>query len=103
MVEARNRENHERANARAREFAPLLCALRDQGATMSGIAESLTQMGVPTPNKASRWGYFTIRSMFERAGLEKPKSARGHRRNATRALANPRVPLFLGSLNGLQL
>ncbi len=103
MIEARNRENRERANARAREFAPLLCALRDQGATMKSIAEELTLMGIPTPRNAKRWSFDTVCRMFERVGEQKPKSGRGHRRNGKRALVNPRVPLFLGSLNGLQL
>ena len=103
MVEARNRENRERADARAREFAPLLCALRDQGATLAGIAEQLTLMGIKTPRNAQRWSDDTISRMFERVGQQKPKSGQGRWRNGQGRLVNPRVPLFLGSLNGLQL
>lgn len=102
-IEARTRANRQRADARAREFAPLLCALRDQGATIQGIAEALTQMGVPTPRNATKWRSDIVRRMFERLGEARPKSGRGQRRNGKRALVDSRVPLFLGSLNGLQL
>jgi DNA invertase Pin-like site-specific DNA recombinase len=103
VIEATNRENRERANARAREFAPLLCALRDQGATLKGIAEQLTLMGIPTPRNAQSWSIDSVRRIFERTGEQKPKSAQGRRRNGKSPLVNPSVPMFLGSLNGLQL
>ncbi len=103
VIRARIRENRERATARALEFAPLLCALRDQGATISGIAEQLTLMGIPTPRNAQTWSMDTVRRMFERAGEQKPRSGQGQCRNGKGRLVNPRVPLFLGSLDGLHL
>ncbi len=102
-IKATARENRERAIARACELAPLLCALRDQGAMLKGIAEQLTLMGIPTPHNAQRWGVDIVRRMFERAGERKPKSGVGRWRNGQGRLVNPHVPLFLGSLNGLQL
>ena len=103
IVEARSRANRERAIARAREFVPLLKALRDQGASLSGIAEQLTLMGIPTPHNARKWGIKVVRKMFERAGEQKPKSVQGQRRSAKSPVVSPRVSLFLGSLHGLQL
>jgi DNA invertase Pin-like site-specific DNA recombinase len=97
------RENRERATGRAREFAPLLCALRDQGATLEGIAEQLTLMGIATPRHAQRWNGDTVRMMFERAGETKPKSGQGRWRDGTGRLVNPQIPLFLGTMNGLHL
>jgi len=97
------RENRERAKSRALVFAPLLCALRDQGATLEGIAEQLTLMGIATPRHAQMWNGDTVRRMFERAGERKPKSGQGRWRGGKGRLANPQVPLFLGSMNGLHL
>jgi DNA invertase Pin-like site-specific DNA recombinase len=102
-IKATNRQNRERATARAREFAPLLCALRDRGASIKGIAEQLTLMRIPTPRNAQRWGMNLVRRMFERIGEQKPKSRQGQRRNGKSPLVDPCVPLFLGSLTGLQL
>jgi DNA invertase Pin-like site-specific DNA recombinase len=97
------RQNRERATARAREFAPLLCALRDQGATLEGIAEQLTLMGIATPRHAQTWSGDTVRRMFERVGERKPNSGQGRWRDGTGRLVNPHVALFLGSMDGLHL
>jgi DNA invertase Pin-like site-specific DNA recombinase len=103
MIEARSRESRERADARARLFAPLLCGLRDQGATLSGIAAELTRMKIATPLHAPKWRREVVRRMFERVGEAKPKSGRGRNQRRSEAPIAQSIPLFLGSLNGLQL
>jgi hypothetical protein len=103
MIEARSRESRERADARARLFALLLCGLRDQGATLSGIAAELTRMKIATPLHAPKWRREVVRRMFERVGEAKPKSGRGRNQRRNEALIDPGIPLFLGTLNGLQL
>lgn len=100
---ARIRKARERAKAHALEFAPLLCALRDRGGTISSIAEQLTVMGIATPRNAKTWGYNLVRKMFERAGERKPTSARGRRPYGKERLVTPFAALLPGSLDGLRL
>jgi DNA invertase Pin-like site-specific DNA recombinase len=97
------RAAHENAKKRARELSPLLRALRQRGATINHIADQLTRMGVPTPRNGKRWSGYLVKNMFERAGLHKPKRCRPARRGWRDQPLVSRVPLFLGSMNGLQL
>ena len=60
-------------------------------------------MGIPTPRNAQKWSIKLVRKMFERIGEPKPASTQRQKRTGKRPLVNLRVPLFLGSLNGLQL
>jgi DNA invertase Pin-like site-specific DNA recombinase len=91
-------KNREYARARALQFAPLLSALRDQGATLADIAEHLTLMGVASPPNARSWSALTVRGMFDRAGLQRPALSR---RRPNKLKATPILPPFLGSMNGL--
>lgn len=102
MLEARSRRIRKLTDERAREFAPLLCALRDQGATIQGIADELTRAGVPTRRNGRKWSHSVVRQMFERLGEPKPKSGCGQKRKH-RAVVDLRVPFLLGSMNGLNL
>ena len=79
---ARNRAERERAKARALDFAPLLCELRDRGESIHGIAAQLTLMEIETPRGKSVWRYGTVRRMFEYAGERMPK-LRVSRRSAS--------------------
>lgn len=97
------RKIKEKANARARELAPLLCALRDQGETLTEIAEQLTLMGIPTARDAKAWRIETVGRLLARAGERPPRSGCGLRAHEKGRLVNPGVPLFLGSMNGLSL
>jgi DNA invertase Pin-like site-specific DNA recombinase len=91
---ARNRAERELARVRALDFAPLLCALRDRGETIYGIAAQLTLMGIETPRGKGIWRSGTVRQMFERAGERLPK-LRASRRSASARLAMPfELPLL---------
>ena len=58
----------ERAKARALNYLPLLCKLRDSGETLHGIALQLTMMEIETPGKRKVWRDRTVAKMFEYAG-----------------------------------
>ena len=81
---ARNRVERERAKARALDFDPLLCALRDRGETIYGIAAQLTLMGIETPRGKGVWHSDTVRQMFEYAGERVPKFRCNRRSPSTR-------------------
>ena len=70
---ARTRAERERAKARALDFAPLLCALRDQGESTYGIAQQLTFMGIKTPKGRTQWSWGQVHRMFMYAGERLPK------------------------------
>jgi DNA invertase Pin-like site-specific DNA recombinase len=103
ISKAKVRAAREKARTQALELAPLLCALRDQGATINGIADQLTRMGIPTPRNGKRWGGHLVRAMFERAGERKPKFRRRPNPGWRDQRLASQVPLFLGSMNGLHL
>jgi len=53
--EAAIRVRRERSKARALEYAPLFCVLRDKGESIAGIAAQLTLMGIEPPPHCRRW------------------------------------------------
>jgi len=70
---AQVRVRRERARARALDYLPLLCELRDRGETIHGIALQLTAMGFETPHSRRVWRDKMVKRMFEYAGEPKPK------------------------------
>ena len=63
----------ERAKARALDYLPLLCELRDRGETIHGIALQLTVMGIETPRGRMIWRDRMVVRVFEYAGERKPR------------------------------
>jgi hypothetical protein len=102
VLEASLRTRHEASVARAMEYAPLLCLLRDRGESIAGIAAQLTLMGIEPPRNRGRWYPKTIIRLFERASERKPKSRRGYRPDQRGMQTPPLLPLLPGSLNGLE-
>ena len=84
------------------QLQQMALSLRDQGATIQGIADELTRAGVPTRRNGRKWSHSVVRQMFERLGEPKPKSGCGQKRKH-RAIVDLRVPFLLGSMNGLNL
>jgi DNA invertase Pin-like site-specific DNA recombinase len=63
----------EKAKARALDYLPLLCELRDRGETIHGIAFQLTSMGIRTPRNRVIWRDRMVARIFEYAGERKPR------------------------------
>jgi DNA invertase Pin-like site-specific DNA recombinase len=84
---AQVRAARERAKARALNYLPLLCRLRDCGETLHGIALQLTAMEIETPGKRSVWRDRTVAKMFEYAGERKPRPRASRRTQAVRRAA----------------
>jgi DNA invertase Pin-like site-specific DNA recombinase len=63
----------EQAKARALDYLPLFCQLRDRGETIHGIALQLMAMGIETPRRKLVWRDRTVARVFEYAGERKPK------------------------------
>jgi DNA invertase Pin-like site-specific DNA recombinase len=86
----------EQAKARALDYLPLLCELRDRGETIHGIALQLTAMGIETPRRRLVWRDRMIARVFEYAGERKPKRWASRRTREVR-LSNhldlPTLPL----------
>jgi DNA invertase Pin-like site-specific DNA recombinase len=95
------RVRRERSKARALEYAPLLCLLRDRGESIAGIAGQLTLMGVEPPRHCQKWRPKTIARLFKIAGERPPKSRRGYRPDQRGMQTAPLLPLIAGSLHGL--
>ena len=98
--EAAIRVRRERSKARALEYAPLLCVLRDKGESIAGIAAQLTLMEIEPPRHCRRWYPRTIGRLFKIAGERPPKSHRGYRPDQRGMLTAPLLPLLTGSLEG---
>jgi DNA invertase Pin-like site-specific DNA recombinase len=98
--EAAIRVRREKSKARALEYAPLLCVLRDRGESIAGIAAQLTLMGIEPPRHCRRWYPRTIGRLFRIAGERPPKSRRGYRPDQRGMLTAPLLPLLAGSLGG---
>ena len=64
-LKAATRARHERSIARARQYAPLFCALRDRGETLAGIAAHLALMGIEPINHGRTWYPSVIKKIFE--------------------------------------
>jgi DNA invertase Pin-like site-specific DNA recombinase len=63
----------ENAKARALDYLPLFCELRDGGETIHGIALELTAMGVETPRRQTIWRDRMVARIFEYASERKPR------------------------------
>jgi DNA invertase Pin-like site-specific DNA recombinase len=70
---AQVRAVREKAKARALNYLPLLCELRDRGETVHGIALQLTAMGIETPRDRAVWRDRMVTRLFEYAGERRPK------------------------------
>lgn len=100
---AQVRAMRERAKARALNYLPLLCKLRDSGETLHGIALQSTMMEIEMPGKRN-----VARShggqLFEYAGERKPPPRSSRRTQADRRAAQSNFQLvveyFAGKTNG---
>lgn len=63
----------EKAKARALDYLPLLCQLRDREETIHGIALHLTAMSIETPRGRMVWRDRMVARVFEYAGERKPR------------------------------
>jgi len=92
--EAALRARREKSKARALEYAPLLCVLRDRGESIAGIAAQLDLMGIEPPRHCRKWYPKTIARLFRIAGERPPKSHRGYRPDQRGMLTSPLLPLL---------
>ena len=97
-LRAKARRAREKAKAHALQFAPLLCALRDAGETINGIAVQLTLMEIDTPRGGKQWRSELVRKMFERAGERKPKPRLGRRPGTVGETPRPMLHLLTDDL-----
>jgi DNA invertase Pin-like site-specific DNA recombinase len=88
-----------KAKARALDYMPLLCELRDRGETIHGIALQMTAMGIATPGNRRVWSDRIVARMFEYAGERKPKPFASYRRQGQRAAMHFDLPI-IGSWQG---
>jgi hypothetical protein len=88
----------ERAKARALNYLPLLCKLRDSGETLHGVALQLTMMEIETPGKRKVWRDRTVAKMFEYAGERNPRPRSSGRTQADRRVAQPDFQTSAGAL-----
>jgi DNA invertase Pin-like site-specific DNA recombinase len=70
---AQVRAVREKAKARALDYLPLLCKLRDRGETIHGIGLQLTEMHIETPRGRAIWRDRMVARLFEYAGERKPR------------------------------
>jgi DNA invertase Pin-like site-specific DNA recombinase len=57
-----------RADTRAADLAPVIAELRGRGVvTLNGIAQALTERGIPTPRGRSAWSAVQVRRAMDRA------------------------------------
>ena len=89
---AQVRTMRERAKARALDYMPLLCELRERGETIHGIALQLTAMGLDTPNRRQVWRDKMVSRLFEYAGELKPKPRVSRRTQLDRKLLHSDLP-----------
>ena len=61
------RATREKAKARALDYLPLFCELRDRGESIHGIALELTAMGVEAPRRRMIWRDRMVAKVFEYA------------------------------------
>lgn len=90
------RAKRERAKARALNYLPLLCELRDRGETVHGIALQLTAMAIDTPGNRKVWRDRTVAKMFEYAGERKPRPRASRRTQANRRSMHLDLPSLAG-------
>jgi DNA invertase Pin-like site-specific DNA recombinase len=84
----------EQAKARALDYLPLLCELRDRGETIHGIALQLTAMGIETPRRRLVWRDRMVARVFEYAGERKPKPWASRRTREVRLSNHLDLPTF---------
>jgi DNA invertase Pin-like site-specific DNA recombinase len=82
----------ERAKARALDYLPLFCQLRDRGETIHGIALQLTAMRIETPRNRSIWRDRMVAKVFEYAGERKPSPWASRRAREVRRLLHSDLP-----------
>lgn len=92
---AQVRTKRERAKARALDYMPLLCELRERGETIHGIALQLTAMGFETPHSRRLWRDKMVSRMFEYAGERKPNPWVSRRTQSDRKLRHSDLPSLL--------
>jgi DNA invertase Pin-like site-specific DNA recombinase len=94
-LKARVRTSRERSKARALDFLPLLCELRDRGETIHGIALQLTAMNIATPRHGKQWTDRLVSKMFEYAGERKPKRWSSRRTVSQRLSMHCDMPVLI--------
>jgi DNA invertase Pin-like site-specific DNA recombinase len=85
----------EQAKARALDYLPLLCELRDRGETIHGIALQLTATGIETPRGRMIWRDRMVARVFEYAGERKPKPWASRRTREDRLSNHLDLPTLL--------
>ena len=85
----------EKAKARALDYLPLLCELRDRGETIHGIALQLTAMGIKTPRGRIIWRDKMVAKLFEYAGERKPRPWASRHISKLRLSKHEDLPTFL--------
>jgi DNA invertase Pin-like site-specific DNA recombinase len=85
----------EQAKARALDYIPLLCELRDRGETIHGIALQLTAMSIETPRRRMIWRDRMVARVFEYAGERKPRPWASRRTREVRLSNHLDVPTLL--------
>jgi DNA invertase Pin-like site-specific DNA recombinase len=90
----------ENAKARALDYLPLLCELRDRGETIHGIALELTAMGIETPRKRMIWRDRTVARAFEYAGERKPRPWASRQTREVRVSKHMDLPTALAKPTG---
>lgn len=88
------RVTREKAKARALDYLPLLCELRDRGETIHGIALQLTTMGMETPCRRMIWHDRMVARMFEYAGERKPRPWASRQTREARVSRHLDLPAF---------
>jgi len=64
-----------RADARAADLAPVIADLRGRGVeTLTGIAQALTERGIPTPRGRGAWSAVQVSRAMARASVKPPAS-----------------------------
>ena len=105
---AQVRAMRESAKARALNYLPLLCKLRDSGETLHGIALQLTMMEIETPGQTQCLAEIALSpNILEYAGETKALTAKGQSTNAKPLIeggppnrTSNLVEYFLGQTNG---
>ena len=87
----------EKAKARALDYIPLLCELRDRGETIHGIALRLTAMRIETPRSRTIWRDRMVARIFEYAGERKPRRWASRQTGEVRLSKHLDLPTFLAT------
>ena len=87
----------EKAKARALDYIPLLCELRDRGETIHGIALRLTAMRIETPRSRTIWRDRMVARIFEYAGERKPRRWASRQTREVRLSKHLDLPTFLAT------